>query len=186
MRNSFFQALAFAMTIIIVSCGQSNDNSSNQTNTQSPNNTEVKTVPEIPQEPVRPKEYYIGDTLDEGTWKFCVTMIEEGKIYNEVFRPKPGEKYVTLDCFFQNTSNEKLEYSLGFWKLADDEGYEYDLEMLGDRRPSFDTGDLEPGKKKKGFVTFACPKSAKNFELHFDPIFNMGTGPTYTIKLQKK
>lgn len=186
MRSSFFLPLAFSLTLLIASCGQSNNSSNDQPNTKPPDTSETTSQSEIPLEPIKPKEYYIGDTLDEGTWKFCVTMIEEGKVYNEVFRPKPGEKYVTLECFFQNTSSDKIEYSLGFWKLADEEGYEYDLEMLGDRRPSFDTGDLEPGKKKKGFVTFACPKNAKNFELHFDPIFHPGEGSTYIIKLSKQ
>jgi hypothetical protein len=185
MKKIILQAIILATSLFLSSCSSSSDKTNQQTNTPTTENTQEKNEPiQIP-EPVKPKEYYIGDTLDEGSWKFCVTRFEEGKTYNAAFYPKEGEKYVTLECFFQNTSDKKVEYSIMFWELGDQDGYEYDLEMLGDRRPSFSSGDLEPGKKKKGFVTFKCPKEAKNFELHFDPIVSLGGGSTYTIKLFK-
>jgi hypothetical protein len=149
--------------------------------------TTVETAQSEPTQQVadKPKNISIGDTLDGGDWKFCVTQMEEGKTYNAAFNPKDGEKFVTLECFLQNNSDKKFEYSIMFWKLGDQDGFEHGLEMMGDKRPSFSSGDLEPGKKKKGYVTFKCPKEAKNFELHFNPVLSLVNKETYTIKLSK-
>lgn len=185
MKKIVPQSIILATSLLISSCGSNSDKTNQQASTPTTENTQQQTAPVQTQVPVKPKEYYIGDTLDEGTWKFCVTKFEEGKTYNAAFYPKEGQKYVTLECFFQNTSDSKVEYSIMFWKLGDQDGYEHDLEMLGDRRPSFTSGDLEAGKKHKGFVTFKCPKEAKNFELHFNPIPSLGESSTYTIKLFK-
>lgn len=185
MKKIIPQTIILATSLFISSCSSNNDKTNEPTNTQTTENNQQQTTPVQTQEPVKPTEYNIGDTLDEGSWKFCVTKFEEGKTYNAAFYPKEGEKYVTLECYMQNTSSEKIEYWIMGWKLGSEDGYEYDLEMLGDRRPSFSSGDLEPGKKKKGYVTFKCPKEAKNFELHFNPIASLEGGSTYTIKLFK-
>lgn len=191
MKNKISQALMFASLLTFFSCNS--DNKPNQETASATQTTETVQQPEQQSEPTptevvsKPTEYFVGDTLDEGRWKFCVTRYEEGKTYNAAFYPKEGDKYVTLECLIINTTEDKLSYSLFGWTLGDEEGYEYTLEMLGDRRPSFDTGELPAGKKHKGFVTFECPKSAKNFEFHFNPegLSLEGSSSTYTIKLHK-
>ena len=186
MKNIISQIIFLTTSLIFHSCGSNSNNTTKQPNATTIENTQQKIEPLKNQETIKPKEYYIGDTIDEGSWKFCVNRFEEGKTYNNgLLLPESGEKYVTLDCSLQNTSQEIINYSMGSWLLGDQDGYEYDLEWMGDKRPSFSTGDLESGKKKRGFVTFHCPKEAKNFELHFDPIFHPGEGSTYTIKLFK-
>lgn len=78
---------------------------------------------------------------------------------NQYETPSAGNKYVTTEVTYENTSKESGTYTLSNLKLRDSQNHEYEYAYSG-KEPSLSGSDLEAGGKVTGFVTFEVPEAA--------------------------
>lgn len=79
---------------------------------------------------------------------------------NEFAQPKAGNRFVVVEVLYENTGSDKITYNPFDWKMSDSSGFSYDQSFVGGREPSLHSGDLQPGEKARGFITFEVPQSA--------------------------
>jgi hypothetical protein len=117
--------------------------------------------------------YKIGDSVQSGDYVLTVHGIAdnvppETDIYD---RPKEGNKYYAVEVTVENKGSDVISYNVIYFKLQDSEGYTYDYTGAY-KKPWFGYGDLQPGRKVRGWITFEIPKNSSNLELIFQPITN--------------
>jgi uncharacterized protein DUF4352 len=71
---------------------------------------------------------------------------------------------------------ETLPYNLRDFALFDDQGFEYQA-LNGAQQPEITYGDLAPGRKVKGWLTFPGPSESAYLELEYAPA--MALEPAY-------
>lgn len=162
-----------------------NDNDNTASKTSNPlssdtkNNTSTEQPVQTQQEnstsenTVTPKsDYKIGDEIKFSNYVLQVTKAEVGKIYNEVWTPEKGKKFVAVEVLITNNSQENVEYNiLSDFNLTDENNYEYSFAAFGGKDPALSAGDIQSGRKIRGWITFEVDKSSKQFELIYSPGF---------------
>lgn len=115
--------------------------------------------------------YKIGDSVQSGDYVLTVhgiadNVLPETDIYD---RPKEGNKYYAVEVTVENKGSDVISYNVIYFKLQDSEGYTYDY-TGSYKEPWLGYGDLQPGRKVRGWITFEIPKNSSNLELIFQPI----------------
>lgn len=119
--------------------------------------------------------FKVGDTIKMGDLQYTVHGIREVK-GNDIFKPDEGKKWVAVEVTIENKGSEpQLVSSLLGFTLQDSEGYTYNIMPVPvDLKGSLD-GELAPGRKMRGEVSFEIPKDAKGLELIIDAdVFGFG------------
>ena len=96
---------------------------------------------------------------------------------NEYDRPEAGSKYFAVEVTIENKGSEVKPYNIIDFKLQDGDGYTYDSTTADVmKQPWFGYGDLQPGRKIRGWITFEIPKTASKLELIYQPgtVFDTG------------
>lgn len=86
------------------------------------------------------------------------------KSSNEFLQPSPGNRFVAVEVLYENTGTDKLTVSPSDWKLTDSSGFNYQQNYSG-KSPELNSGDLVPGDKARGFITYEVPQSAGGLTL---------------------
>lgn len=122
---------------------------------------------------VKAETFVIGDTIELGDYVIKVTKFENPYIEsNEFSQPETGNKFVAIEVEYQNNTYDKtISYNLFDWTVSDQEGYAYDSTFLATKTPDLSSGDLNPGGKVKGWVTFEVLESSTKFKAKFTPSF---------------
>lgn len=119
--------------------------------------------------------FKVGDTIKLGDFQYTVHGIRELK-GNEFLKPDAGKKWIAVEVTVENKGSEPQVVSslLGF-TLQDSEGYNYNITPVPvDLKGSLD-GELAPGRKMRGEVSFEIPKDAKGLQLVIDAnVFGLG------------
>ena len=129
-----------------------------------------------------PNTYLIEDVIDFGNYTLQVTTFEEKAYYNYVFKPEIGNKLVAVEFFINNTGQSKIEYNALEFNLMDEKSYEYRTVTFGFKKPYFSSGNVQPGRKARGWITFEVPKDSKKYEVKYTPGLFIGT-TDYFIRL---
>lgn len=117
-------------------------------------------------------DYKIGDEVKFSNYIMQVTNVEVGKTYNSVWKPKEGKKLVAVEVLITNNSQEKVDYNpLSDFDLTDENGYEFSLAAFGGKDPAMGAGEIPPGRKVRGWISFEVEKASKKFELIYSPGF---------------
>lgn len=117
-------------------------------------------------------DFKIGDKIQFSKYVLQVTNVEISKIYNQAWEPEKGKKFVAVEVLINNTSKESVDYNiLSGFDLVDEYGYEYSFAVFGVREPSLSAGDIPPGRKTRGWITFEVEKGSKEFEFVYSPGF---------------
>lgn len=82
------------------------------------------------------------------------------------FGPKPDNRWVVVQVLYENTGSEKVSYNPFDWKLTDALGFSYDTTYTG-IGPELHSGDLAPGEKARGYLSYEVPRSATTLSLKF-------------------
>lgn len=167
-KRWWFWAAIIVVLIIIVSSVNGDDNgeaangnvNSNEvvSSENNVNNTKVEAAN------VK-KEYYIGDTIEDGNKK--ITFISSGDYVeeNEFMQPSDGNKYIFLQFAFENTSSSS-DTSISFYSFdcyAD--GYAADMYYAGDDTLS---ATLSAGRATTGYIYFEVPIDAESIEVEYE------------------
>ena len=83
---------------------------------------------------------------------------------DEFTQPKAGNRFVAVEILYENTGTEKVSYGPFDWKLTDSSGFSYDHGYSG-KGPELHSGDLGPGEKARGFITYEVPQAAAGLVL---------------------
>lgn len=78
---------------------------------------------------------------------------------------KPGKRMKFVAVLVRYAAGEDgASFNEGDWEVTDKEGFSYDQPIIG-AVPDLDSGDIRPGKKAQGWVTFEVPKNANWLEI---------------------
>lgn len=154
---------------------------SNAPSTETKNNAQVDKANQEPEqeksatatsETTAKSDYKIGDEVKFSNYILQVTNVEVGKTYNSVWKPKEGEKLVAVEVLITNNSDEEVHYNpLTDFDLTNEDGYEFSLAAFGGKTPAMGAGEIPPGRKVRGWISFKVEKASKNFELIYSPGF---------------
>lgn len=101
---------------------------------------------------------HVGDRVEAGGTALTVNRARTTDTVSVIQKAKPGRTFLVLDVTIENTGSSKASYNPFYFRLKDGDGYEYTAGMGADQ--SLKSGDLAPGEKVRGTITFDLPSSA--------------------------
>ena len=82
------------------------------------------------------------------------------KAANQFITPKPGNRFVVVEVLYQGTGSERIAYNEFDWSMSDGQGFSYQP-SFADKEPQLHSGQLDPGGKARGFITFEISTTAQ-------------------------
>jgi len=126
------------------------------------------------------KTYKIGDVIEIKDITLTINSVSqsEGSKFNE---PDDGNIFFIVNLTIENKGDKPFNSSsMLHMGLIDAEGYEYNNVINTDAKGKVD-GEIGPGRKLRGEVTFEVPKEATGLEFVYEPnVFGNGQ---YVIQL---
>jgi len=116
--------------------------------------------------------YRVGDRikLDDEEY-FAVVQVDPAFKGDKIFKPEAGKLWVAALVEIEGINPNGASYNPFFFKVRDEQGFEYNFAAFG-KEPALKSGnDLKPGQKVKGWMTFEVPKTAKALTLVYTPGF---------------
>lgn len=123
-------------------------------------------------QPGPPASYVVGDRIKLGEEEyFGVVEVDLAVPGNDFIQPDPGNKWIAALVEIEGINPDGATYNPFFFKVRDNEGFEYHASAFGKEPALQSSNDLQPGTKIKGWVTFEVPESATTFALVYAPGF---------------
>ncbi|MBN1618471.1 DUF4352 domain-containing protein [Candidatus Dojkabacteria bacterium] len=115
--------------------------------------------------------FKLGDRIEFGDYIVEINTFEDPYVEtDEYLQPDAGNKCVAFEVEIENsTSGDSLSYSDYDFTLYDSDGYSYDSSWLCTKEPSLGTGEINAGKKVKGWVTFEVLEESEGFSVQYNP-----------------
>jgi len=152
-KFSLLLALCLLFTIILWGCGET---------------TEPKKATTEPTKTKQQQTFKIGERVEMGELVITVNSVVDSQ-GSEFLKPAAGHVFKIVDCTIENLSDQSQAISsLMMFKMADSEGYNYNVTITDSSKPSLD-GELGPGRKMRGEIAFEVPTDATGLELIFEP-----------------
>lgn len=103
--------------------------------------------------------------------ELIVHSAEEVTSDNQYLAPGEGVYYLALDLSFENKGKESEPVStIMEMTLRDSEGREFSPYITTIKEPWLPEGDIAPGSKIRGYVTFKVTEGAKGLAFKFSPL----------------
>ena len=152
-KSILLLVLCFLFAAVLFGCGET---------------TEPKKATTDPTDTKQQEIFKIGERVEMGKLVITVNSIKDSQ-GSEFLKPESGHIYKIADCTIENLSDESEAISsMLMFKMADSEGYNYDITITDSSKTSLD-GELGPGRKMRGEVAFEVPSDATGLELIFEP-----------------
>ncbi|MCR4428409.1 MAG: DUF4352 domain-containing protein [Caldiserica bacterium] len=117
-----------------------------------------------PSSPTEP-EAIVGKVSSQGAELTVVSVTEHSKI--GIWVPQnEGDIFLNVEVILKNISREKIQGNSLYFSLKDKDGISYG-HSIASLEPHFPLGDILPGQKAQGNITFIVPKTASGFVLSF-------------------
>ena len=117
------------------------------------------------------KEFKIGDTVQLGDNVLTVTKVDKSA-GDEFDKPKQGNEYVIVHVRIENKGKDKIDYNPFDFKLQNSNGQLVDAAITGiGNDTALQAGQLTPGGKVEGSITFEAPKGDTKLQLQYTPSF---------------
>jgi len=95
-----------------------------------------------------------------------VTEVDLSWAVNNAFeQPKKGSHFVAIELLYQATGHEKVPYNEFDWQLTSSAGGRF-LPGFAPREPQLRSGQLQPGKRVRGWIVFEIPDGATGLSLN--------------------
>lgn len=119
------------------------------------------------------KLFQVGEDIKLGDYVISINNVENPYVEkNQYSKPGEGNKFIAVEVSYQNnTSDKTISYNPFDWKLFDGEGYNYESSWTASKKPDLSSGDINPGSKVRGWITFEVPIKSENFKIKFTPGF---------------
>lgn len=165
---TFFAVICVA-TILIVAGGGKNANTVSQTSS----------APITKDEKL---EYNQGEVAILGDGAITVTKVERSQ-GSKWDKPKSGKEYVIVTVSIENKGKNNLSYNPLYFKLQNSQGQQENMTFTTiDQDTSLQSGELIPGGKISGTITFEQPKGDKGLILIYSD--SIWSSKELKIKLQ--
>ena len=117
------------------------------------------------------KEFKIGDTVQLGDNVLTVTKVDKSA-GDEFDKPKQGNEFVIVHVRIENKGKDKIDYNPLDFKLQNSNGQLVDSAITGiGNDTALQAGQLTPGGKVEGSITFEAPKGDTKLQLQYTPSF---------------
>ena len=121
--------------------------------------------------PKEQKEFKIGDTVQLGDNVLTVTKVDKSA-GDEFDKPKQGNEFVIVHVRIENKGKDKIDYNPFDFKLQNSNGQLVDAAITGiGNDTALQAGQLTPGGKVEGSITFEAPKGDTKLQLQYTPSF---------------
>jgi hypothetical protein len=123
-------------------------------------------------EPSPTGAYAVGDRVKLGDEEyFGVSEVDLDFPGTDLLKPEAGKLWIAALVEIEGINPDGATYNPFFFKVRDEEGFEYNFNAFG-KDPQLQSGnELKPGQKVKGWMTFEVPATAKKFTLIYTPGF---------------
>ncbi len=124
-------------------------------------------------EPSPANAYIVGDRVKIGDEEFFgVSEVDLAVPGTDFFKPDAGNKWIAVLAEIEGINPDGAAYNPFFFKVRDEQGFEYNYSAFGKEPQLKSSNDLPPGQVVKGWVTFEVPESAQTFALVYTVFFN--------------
>jgi len=131
-------------------------------------NTKPETANNQSQTSQQTQTFKVGERVKLGNYYLTVNGFEDYVEENEYMQPDEGNKFLAVDVTIENGGTESASYNALDFEIQDSESYTYDTSMAT-KAPDLGSGDLQEGRKIRGWVTFEVPTTATGLELIYQP-----------------
>ena len=128
------------------------------------------------QEETEKVKFKVGETAEYNDIQVTLKKIIKSKGDGQFIKPDKGKQFVLCNFEISNNSSSDISISsiVSFKAYCDDIVLNYDL--LGMQSPEAKglnqlDGEIEPGKKMKGVISYEVPKKWKKIEVTVNPSF---------------
>jgi hypothetical protein len=127
-------------------------------------------------------EYNQGEEAMLGNGAIIVTKVEKSQ-GNQFDKPKSGKEFVIVYVTIENKGNSNLSYNPLYFKMQNSQGQQESMTFTTiDKDTALHSGELIPGGKVTGTVTFEQPKGDNGLLLIYSD--NIWSSKELKIKLQ--
>lgn len=117
------------------------------------------------------KEFKIGDTVQLGDNVLTVTKVDKSA-GDEFDKPKQGNEFVIVHVRIENKGKDTIDYNPFDFKLQNSNGQLVDAAITSiGGNTALEAGQLTPGGKVEGSITFEAPKGDTKLQLQYTPSF---------------
>jgi Domain of unknown function (DUF4352) len=127
---------------------------------------------------------HIGERVELAGVALTALKVKRQSSVNEFLTPDEGNIYLAVEVIIENTAKEKAPYNPFYFKLKDQDGFEYTTSFAG-VEPDLKSGELRTGGKARGNVTFEVKKTAKGLVMTYEPLVILGGYEPIEIKLDQ-
>lgn len=123
----------------------------------------------------------LGERVVSGGVALTVVSAERMGAIDRFLKPSEGMEFVVIEAIVENVEREKAPYNTMYFKVKDQDGYEYNATIAPD--PSLKSGDLTQGDKARGKVAFEVKKGASGLVVSYEPLVLFGGYETIRVAL---
>ena len=147
-KKWWFWLLIIIVIVGIASAGSNNNDTTTQTSSSSATSTAQN----------EKTEYNQGEEAILGKGAITVTKVEKSQ-GSEWDKPKSGKEFVIVYLTIENKGNDNLSYNPLYFKMQNSQGQQESMTFTTvDQDTSLQSGELIPGGKVSGTITFEQPK----------------------------
>jgi hypothetical protein len=112
----------------------------------------------------------VGDRIRIGSEEyFTVVQVDPAVSGTTLLKPAAGHKWVAVLAQIEGIDPTGATYNAWYFKVRDQDGFEYTSILFGKDPQLQASNDLKPGAKVQGWVTFEVPVTATTLTLIYDP-----------------
>lgn len=123
----------------------------------------------------------LGERVVSGGVALTIVSAERMGAIDRFLKPGEGMEFVVIEAVVENVDREKAPYNTMYFKVKDQDGYEYNATIAPD--PSLKSGDLMQGDKARGKVAFEVKKGAAGLVVSYEPLVLFGGYETIRVAL---
>lgn len=124
----------------------------------------------------------VGERVQSGG--MAVTLNEVGieTRIDDLWTPDEGNVFVVADVTIESVDRDDGAYNPLYFKVKDEDGFEYTASFFAPS-PTLSAGDLAPGERARGWISFEVKEGAQRLVMSFEPIVIFGGYQTIRFAL---
>jgi len=129
----------------------------------------------------------VGDTLSNKTAAVTVNSVDLAFVSpNPYSQPDAGKHFIVIDVTIEAIGSGAVSYNPLDFEVADADSYRYTWEGVVGVESDLSYGDLRPGEKVRGRISFQIPDTAKGLQLLYGPAIGQVIGRWNLTRVEAK
>jgi hypothetical protein len=126
-------------------------------------------------QPTSAASFGVGDRVKLDNEEYITLEKAEEGFTSDFGKPAPGNVNASFLVAIEGINPSGASYNPFYFKVKDDNGFEYSFTAFGKTPQLSSSNDLQPGKVSRGWMTFEVPKAAKTLVLSYTAGFTSET-----------